>query len=302
MYRLTRQLDLESYYTHMNITRSDAAYWPQFSSPHNTDPLFVVPASSSNMVGAAVHFHSGEVWNARAGYEWTGTNDPGYVTDPRTNQRLFGDVTITPVHWLSFSNDFSMVLQRSFPVVQRSNHLYVDSAFVTIKPIPQWSIGGGYTYLQDNLRTDMQFANDAAVAVYTQTLVPYKQLSQTYSIRSTYDLKQRLGLSVNFAHSAAHSGMRPDVNPATYPIFPWTTAPGGDPQFPAHFAGALALAAGTISQVDVPQTLIGSTADYHFRSGFDSGFRFDYGSYTDSIRPGLTGKLQSYTAFFGRVW
>jgi hypothetical protein len=42
--------------------------------------------------------------------------------------------------------------------------------------------------------------------------------------------------------------------------------------------------------------------DYHFRSGLDSGLRFDYGSYTDNIRPDLTGKLRSYTAFFGRVW
>jgi hypothetical protein len=43
-------------------------------------------------------------------------------------------------------------------------------ALVTIKPVPQWSIGGGYTYLQDNLRTDMQLANDPAVGVYTQPL------------------------------------------------------------------------------------------------------------------------------------
>ena len=293
-YRISRQFDLESYYTRMNITRSDATLWPQISSPDNTDPLFVVPKSFSNVVGTAVHFHSGEMWNARAGYEWTGTHDPGYVTDPRTNHRLFGDVTITPVHWLSFGNEASIVLQRSFPVVQRTNHLYVDSSFVTIKPVPQWTIGGGYTYLQDNLRTDMTFENDPAAAVYTQALVPYKQLSQTYSIRSTYELKKRLGLNVSFAHSAAHSGMRPNLNPADYPFFP-----GVDPTL---FAQALALAAGRISQVDVPQTLVGSMVDYHFRSGFDGGLRFDYGSYTDNIRPDLTGKLRSYTAFFGRVW
>ncbi len=295
-YRVSRQFDLESYYTRMNITRSNAALWPQISSPDNTDPLFVVPASFSNIVGTAVHFHSAELWNARAGYEWTGTHDPGYVTDPRTNHRLFGDVTITPVHWLSFGNDVSIILQRSFPVIQRTNHLYVDSSFVTIKPVPQWSIGGGYTYLQDNLRTDITFENDPAAAVYTQALVPYKQLSQTYSIRSSYELKKRLGLNVSFAHSAAHSGMRPDVNPADYPVFP---VGGADPTL---FAQALALAAGRISQVNVPQTLVGSTVDYHFRSGFDGGLRFNYGSYTDYIRPDLTGKLRSYTAFFGRVW
>src|ERR1017187_724331 len=177
-YRVSKQFDLESYYKRMNITRSNSVLWPQFSSPDNTDPLFVVASTFSNIAGFAVHFHSAESWNARLGYEWTGTHDPGYVTDPHTNHRLFGDLSITPAHWLTIGNDASMVLQQSFPVVQRSNHLYVDTAFVTIKPVPQWSIGGGYTYLQDNLRTDMQLANDAAVGLYTQPLVPYKQLSQ----------------------------------------------------------------------------------------------------------------------------
>jgi len=301
-YRASKQFDLESYYQRMNVTRSNAGLWPQFSSPNNTDPLYVVPASFSNIAGAALHFHSAELWNARAGYEWTGTHDPGYVTDPRTNNRLFGDVTITPAHWLTIGNDASVILQKSFPVVQRTNRFYVDSVFVTIKPVPQWSIGGGYTYLQDNLRTDMQFGNDSFVAVYTQPLVPYKELDQTYSLRSTLEVKKRLGLNVSFAHSAAHSGMRPDVNPADYPAFPWTTAQGGDPQFPAHFAGALAIGAGPVSQMNVPQTLIAAIGDYHFRSGFDSGLRFNYGSYTDYVRPDLTGKLRSYTVFFGRVW
>jgi hypothetical protein len=307
-YRMSKHFDLETHYTRMNITRSNSTLWPQFSSPDNTDPLYVVPATFSNTAGAAVHYHSAELWNARVGYEWTGTHDPGYVTDPHTNNRLFGNVTITPVHWFTIGNDGSMILQQSFPVVQRTNHLYVDSVFVTIKPVPEWSIGGGYTYLQDNLRTDMQFGNDAAVVVYTQPLVPYKQLSQTYSIHSTYELKKRLGLNVSFAHSAAHSGMRPDLNPADYPTFePGTTTP-------ALFAAALGIGAGPVSQVNVPQTLIGATGNYHLRSGFDGGLRFNYGSYTDNTiwntpgidpllkRPDVNGKLQSYSVFFGRVW
>ncbi len=296
-YRVSRQLDLESYYTRMNITRSDTSLWPQISSPDNTDPLMVVPATFSNVVGAALHFHSGEIWNVRTGYEWTGTHSPGYVTDPRTNNRVFGDVTLTPVHWLTFSNDASIVLQRSFPVIQRTNHLYVDTAFLTLRPVPQWSIGGGYTYLQENLRTDITWENDPAAAVYTQSLMPYKELSQTFSLRSSYELKKRLGLNVNFAHSVAHSGMRPDVNPADYPPFP----PDGGVD-PAAFAAALGLSAGLVSQVNVPQTIVGSTADYHFRSGFDGGLRFNYGSYRDYIRPDLNGKLRSYTVFFGRTW
>jgi hypothetical protein len=301
-YRVTKQFDLESYYKHMNITRTNAGLWPSVASPDNTDPLFVVPESTSNVVGTDVHFHSAELWDARVGYEWTGTHDPGYVTDPRTNQRLFGDLTITPVRWISFGNDASMILQKSFPVIQRTNHLYVDTSFVTIKPIPQWSIVGGYTYLQDNLRTDTTFLNDAAVGVYTQSLMPYKELDQTYSLRTTVEVKKRLGLNLSFAHSVAHSGMRPDLNPADYPVFPWTTDPDGDPQYPAHFAGALAIGAGLVSQMNVPQTLIGATGDYHFRSGFDGGLRFNYGSYTDLIRPDLDGKLRSYTIFMGRTW
>ena len=301
-YRVSKQFDVETHYTRMNITRSNSTFWPQFSSPDNTDPLYIEPVSFSNVAGVAAHFHSAELWNARVGYEWTGTHDPGYVTDPHTNNRLFGNVTLTPVRWLTLGNDASITLQKSFPVVQRTNHLYADTTFVTIKPVPQWTIGGAYTYLQDNLRTDITYLNDPAVAVYTQPLTPYKQLSQTFSIHSTYELKKRLGLNVNFAHSAAHSSLRPDVNPADYPPFPWTTDPNGDPQFPAHFANALAIGAGPVSQVNVPQTLIGATGDYHLRAGFDGGLRFNYGSYTDNIRPDLTGKLRSYSVFFGRVW
>ena len=304
-YRVSKEFDLETHYTRMNITRSNSSLWPQFSSPDNTDPLYVVPVSFSNVVGVAAHFHSAELWNARVGYEWTGTHDPGYVTDPHTNHRLFGNVTITPAHWLTFGNDASIVLQRSFPVVQRTNHLYVDSIYVTIKPVPQWSVGGGYTYLQDNLRTDMQLANDSAVGLYTQPLVPYKQLSQTFSIHSTYELKKRLGLNLSFARSLAHSGWRPDLNPADYPNFPGAVSVAGytsEAAFAAAFSNALGIGAGPVSQMNVPQTLIGATGDYHLRSGFDGGLRFNYGRYTDNIRPDLTGKLQSYSVFFGRVW
>jgi hypothetical protein len=303
LYRVSKHFDFESYYKRMNVTRSNSALWPQVSSPDNTDPLYIVPVTSSNTLGVGAHYHSAELWNVRAGYEWTGTHNPGYVTDPRTNNRLYGDVTLTPVRWVTFGNNASMVLQKSFPAVQRTNRLYVDSIFVTVKPVPQWSIGGGYTYLQDNLHTDITWENDPAVVVYTQPQVPYKQLTQTISIHSTYELKKRLGLNVSFAHSAAHSEIRPDLNPADYPpIQPGTTTAD-------LFAMALGLAGGPVSQVNVPQTLVGATGNYHFRSGFDGGLRFNYGSYTDNtiwntpgVRPNVNGKLQSYSVFFGRVW
>jgi len=311
-YRVAKQFDVETHYTRTNITRSNSTLWPQFSSPDNTDPLFVVPETFSNTVGATVRYHSADLWNARVGYDWTGTHDPGYVTDPHTNHHLFGNVTITPEHWLTLGNDASMLLQQSFPVVQRTNHLYVDSIFVTIKPAPKWSVGGGYTYLQDNLRTDMQLANDPAVGTYTQPLSPYKQLSQTFSIHTTYELAKRVGLNLNIARSLAHSGWRPDLNPADYPNFPGAVSVAGYPSeaaFAAAFSNALGIGSGPVSQVNVPQTLIGTTGNYHFRSGFDGGLRFNYGSYTDNtiwnisgVRPNVNGKLQSYSVFFGRVW
>jgi hypothetical protein len=103
--------------------------------------------------------------------------------------------------------------------------------------------------------------------------------------------------------------MRPDVNPADYPAFPWTRDPNGDPLFPQHFAAALATGAGPVSEVNVPQTLVGASGNYHLRSGFDGGLRFNYGSYTDNTiwntaayRHNVNGKLQSYSVFFGRVW
>jgi hypothetical protein len=305
IYRATRQIDLETYYKRLNITRSDTSLWPQISSPDNFDPLMVVPRTFSNIAGFALRFHTEQLWNARVGYEWTGTHAPGYVTDPETNHRIFGDLSITPVQWLSFTNDGSIILQQSFPAIQRSNRLYVDSTFVTIRPVPKWSIGAGYTYMQDNLRTDMRLMNDAAIGTYIQPLVPYKEVDQTFSVRTSYELKKRLAFEVDFSRSLAHSGFRPDLNPADYPVFPGAVSVAGyasNADFVAAFSQALGLASGPISLMDVPQSILGSTLNYHAQKGFDGGLRFNYGSYADRIRPDLSGVLRSYTAFFGRVW
>ncbi len=304
-YRASKRFDIDSYYKRVNTTRSNASLWPQISSPDNYDPLFVVPATSSNVAGIDVRFHTDRVWVARAGYEWTGTNDPGYVTDPKTNDRIFGDLTVSPTQWISFTNDASIVLQQSFPAVQRSNHLYVDSSFLTIKPIPQWNIGAGYTYMQDNLRTDMRFMNDSAIGLYTETLVPYKQLNQVFTINTGYQIKQRLALQVDFARSLAHSGFRPDLNPADYPVFPGAVSVAGYPTEAAYasaFSQALGLASGPVSLVNVPQSILGSTLNYHFDKGFDGGLRFNYGSYADRMHPDLSGQLRSYIVFAGKTW
>ena len=308
-YRATRQFDLETYYKRWNVTRSNASLWPQASSPDNYDPLLVVPATFSNIAGLALRFHTEQMWNARAGYEWTGTHDPGYVTDPHTNHRIFGDLTISPTQRLSFTNDASITLQQSFPAVQRSNRLYVDTTFVNFRPVPQWNVGAGYTYLQDNLRTDMRLLNDATIGLYTQPLVPYKQLSQSFSVHTNYELKKRMSLGVDFARSVAHSGFRPDLNPADYPAFNYLNAfmVNGNPYpslaaYTSAFSGALGIASGPVSLMEVPQSIVGSTFNYHFRSGFDSGLHYNYGRYADRVHPDLSGQLRSYTAFLGRVW
>ncbi len=329
-YRLSKQFDAEAYYKRMNITRSNTSLWPQVSSPNNIDPIFfvgsgftnIVPATFSNIAGLALHYHSGELWDARTGYEWTGTHAPGYVTDPRTSHRIFGDVTLTPVSWLNLGDDASILLQQSFAgflpaegvPLQRSNHLYTNTTFLTVKPAPLWSIAAAYTYLQDNLRTSMQFDNDAAVGLYLQPLVPYKEVSQSYSLRTEYEMKKKLRLKADFARTLAHSGYRPDLNPADYPIFPGAVDVAGyasQADYANAFSQALGLSSILVSQVDVPQSVVGIIADYHTHSGFDGGLRFSYGSYADRIgrlsvngftRPDLSGQLRSYTVFFGRVW
>ena len=323
-YRLSKQFDVETYYKRLNVTRSNAQLWPHaapFSSDFdNYDPLLVVPSSFSNIAGFAVRFHSERLWNARTGYEWTGTHDPGYVTDPHTSHRIFGDVTLTPVSWFTIGNDGSINLQQSFPVIQRSNHLYADTTFVTVRPIPEWTVGGGFTYLQDNLRTDIRVMNDSGIGLYTQTLAPYKELNQNYSFRTSYEIKKRFGIGIDFARSLAHSSWRPDLNTAHYPTFDWAFAGyNSAADYLNAFSASLALGSGVASQINVPQTIIASTADYRFGKGFNGGLRFNYGSYANHVntvynspgqysqplffnRSDLSGALRSYSVFFGRAW
>jgi hypothetical protein len=50
--------------------------------------------------------------------------------------------------WFCFSNDANMILQRSFAGVfpltkqslRRTDPHHVDTAFVTIQPVPQWTL------------------------------------------------------------------------------------------------------------------------------------------------------------------
>ena len=239
----------------------------------NTDLLTVVPSSFSNTTGLALRYHDRGYWSARAGYEWTGTHHPGYLLVPQSNNRTFADVWFTPTQWLVFSNDISVILQNAFPAIplpnnpgapygpmdtglssdfQRRNRFYTETASATLRLVPGWNLGLGYSYQQNNLTTYMAFQNDSAVGyVLDEPAVPYKQITQAYWGESTYTIKGRLGLNLRLTYNSSRSGMRPDVNPNDAALLGNAAllAPGTfDPMglFPAAL-GNLAFAATQIS-------------------------------------------------------
>ncbi len=305
-YELAHHLDLEANYRHSAISRSNAFLWPQIYSFDNTDRLYVVPSSSSNTTGLTLRYHGDSHWNARAGYEWTGTNQPGYLVVPGSNNRIFGDVTLMPARWLTFTNDLSIIVQNAFPVIQRRNRFYAETASATLAPVPSWNLVLGYSYQQNNLDTYMAFQNDAAAGyVVQEPLVPYKQLSQSYWIQSSYKYKQRLGVNLALAHNSAHSGMLPDVNPNDYLLLgngPLVQNGTFDPGLFQQALGAIQLGSTLVSQVNVPQFIGQGKLYYLLPHGFDTGFLLYYGSYRDYTNPSLNGTLRSYSIYFGRSW
>jgi predicted CXXCH cytochrome family protein len=304
-YELANHLDFETYYRYTGISRSNAFLWPQIYSFDNTDLLQVVPSSSSNTTGLALRYHGGG-WSARAGYEWTGTQNPGYLTDPMNNNRIFGNVTLTPAHWLTFTNDNSFIVQNGFPVIQRRNRFYTETADAALTFGPNWNLDLGYSYQQDNLVTYMAFQNDRGVHyVIDEPFVPYRQLSQTYWVQSAYKFKQRWGLNLGLSHNSAHSGMLPDVNPNDYlqlgnaSFVEQGTFNSGLFQ---QALGAVELGSTLGSQVNVPQLIGQGKVFYLLPRGFDTGFLIYYGSYRDFTNPNLNGILRGYNIYFGRSW
>ena len=320
-YDLPRDFNIEARYQHGGITRSNASLWPQVYSIDNTDLLTVVPSSSSNTAGLALRYHPRGLWSARAGYEWTGTHDPGYLVVPKSNNRTFADVSLTPTNWLVFSNDLSIIVQNAFAAIpllradgtglpgdfQRRNRFYVDTASATVHVVPAWNLGLGYSYEQNNLTTYMAFQNDSGAGyVINEPAVPYKQLSQSVWGESGYTFKQRLLLNLRVTHNSAHSGMRPDVNPADAArlgnlslLQSGTFDPDG--LFPASL-GNVQFAANQISQVIVPQWIGQSKLEYQFPRQFEGGLIFYYGSYRDYWNPGLNGTLRTFNLHVGRSW
>ncbi|MFI5058896.1 MAG: cytochrome c3 family protein [Candidatus Acidiferrales bacterium] len=334
-YELPKGFDVEVHYKRSGITRSNAALWQQFdpaifasySSPSqiysidNSDLLKVVPSSSSNTTGLALRYHDIGHWSARAGYEWTGTHDPGYLIVPQSNNRVFADVWFTPTQRLVFANDISVILQNAFPAIpllrpdgnglsgdfQRRNRFYTETASATLRFVPGWDLGLGYSYQQNNLTTYMAFQNDAGPGyVVDQPALPYKQILQAYWGESTYTAKQRLGLNLRITYNSARSGFRPDVNPndaAQLGNLALIQSGAFDPSglFPAALSN-LQFAATQVSGVIVPQWIGQSKAYYLFPRKFEGGLNFYYGSYRDYWNPNLNGVLRTFTIYVGRSW
>jgi predicted CXXCH cytochrome family protein len=323
-YELAKGLDVEANYKHGGITRSNASLWPQGYSFDNTDLQMVVPSSSSNTAGLALRYYDRGLWSERAGYEWTGTHDPRYLIVPQSDNRIFSNFTLTPAALLTFANDTSIIVQNAFPAIalpntpgdfQRRNRFYIDTASATVRVLPTWNLGLGYSYQQNNLTTYMAFQNDNGVGyVLDQPAVPYKQITQAYWGESSYTYRQRLGLNLRLTYNSARSGFRPDINPNDAALLGnQSLISGGNcdlgappPCFsPSMFGAALNnmdFSATQISEVVVPQWIGQSKAYYIFPRKFEGGLLFYYGSYRDYWNPNLNGTLRTFNIYVGRSW
>lgn len=340
-YELPRGFDVEPYYRRSGITRSNAALWPQLYSVDNTDLLTVVPSSFSNTTGLALRYHDRSSWSARAGYEWTGTHHPGYLIVPQSNNRAFANVWVTPAKWLVFSNDVDVIVQNDFspvplpntpnavppspptpltqsfgffiaglpPTFQRRDRLYTETLSATFRPEPDWNLGLGYSYQQNNLATYMAFQNDSATGyILDEPLVPYKQITQAYWGESSYLAKRRFGFNLRVTYNSSRSGFRPDVNAADAAKLGNACLMAGtcgtfDPSglFPSALNN-LAFSATQISGVIVPEWIGQGKAYYLFPRKFEGGFVFYYGSYRDYWNPNLNGVLRTFNVYIGRSW
>jgi len=314
-FELPGGFSVEAHFKRTGITRSNASLWPQIYSISNVDLLTVVPSSTSNTMGVALRYHDGGLWNARAGYEWTGTDHPGYLIVPGRNHRVFGSLWVTPKPWLTFSNDASTVVQNAFPSVplpnnpgnfQRRDRFYTESASACLHPVPEWNLGFGYSYQQNNLTTYLAFQNDSSVGyVVDDPAVLYKQLSQVVWGDSTYLVKQRFGLDLRLTNNASSSGYRPDLNPNDAALLGNSALIDQAAFDPAMFQSALdnlAFSSTQISAVKVPQWIGRGKAYYLLPHKIEGGAIFYYGSYADHWNPNLNGVLRTFEVYVGRTW
>jgi hypothetical protein len=320
--------NVEAHYRRSGITRSNASLWPQIYSMDNTDLLTVVPSSTSDAAGAALRYRN-RLWTARAGDEWTKTQHPGFLIVPQNQNRIFANLSLTPASWLVLSNDASILVQNTFPAValpnsptaaqsfggdiaglpldfQRRDRFYTDAANATMRFVPGWDLGLGYSYQQNNLTSYMAFQNDSSVNyIDDEPNVPYKQLSQVFWGDSTYTVKQRLGLDLRLTHNASSSGFRPDLNPndaAQLGNAALIQQGTFDPVMFQSALGNLALSSTQISGVKVPQWIGQGKAYYLFPYKIEGGTVFYYGSYGDHWNPNLNGVMRTFDVYIGRTW
>lgn len=267
----------------------------------------MVPSSTSNTTGLALRYHDRNSWSARAGYEWTGTNNPGFLIVPQSNNRAFADVWLTPTKWLVLGNDFNAIVQNAFPAIplpntpteapgfggsisglppdfQRRNRYCFETLSATLKPLPEWNLGVGYSYQQNNLTTYMAFQNDSSVGyVVDEPAVPIKQITQAYWRESSYFFQKRLGVNLRITYNSSRTGMRPDVNTndanllgSQFLISQGNCDLGAaSPCFsPSMFSAALnnlAFSATQISEVIVPQWISQGKVHYVLPRRFEGG-------------------------------
>ena len=328
-FELPAGFSVETRYKRSGITRSNATLWPQIYSIDNTDLQTVIPSSTSNSAGLALRYRNGGVWNARVGYEWTGTDHPGYLIVPGSDNRMFASVWLTPTSWLTLSNDTNILVQNAFPNAalpntptdsqgfggdisglpanfQRRDRFYTDAVSATLHSVQNWNLGLGYSYLQNDLNTYMAFQNDSSVNyVVDNPLVPYKQLSQVVWGNTDYTIKDRFGFKLLFTRNASSSGYRPDLNPndaANLGNAAMIQQGVFDPVGYQSALDNLALSSTQISQVRVPQWIGQSKAYFLFPRKFEGGAIFNYGSYADQWNPNLNGVLRTFDVYVGRTW
>ena len=70
-------------------------------------------------------------------------------------------------------SDYLTALQQPF---SRWNRLYLNTTTVTLRPVNDWSLGLGYGYYQNNLRSDLMYGTDP---FYAESLVPFKAINQS---------------------------------------------------------------------------------------------------------------------------
>jgi hypothetical protein len=265
---------------------------------------------SEGVEGAFMRVHRGISqrvdWSERVGYEWTGTRNPGYLTEPGRNNRVFGRVTFSPVAWFTVSNDTSLMFEDDFPIIARRNRFYLDTASATVVVTPAWNVQLGYAYQRNDLSTYMAFQNDPTAGyVLDIPTVPFDQRNRTWWGQSTLNWRRHLALNIRLTYNSAFSAMRPALGGDNAVLFGNGSLIQQGLFDPAAFGQALdavQLGATQISEVDVPQWIgegkLTCALRYHLNAGVDIG----YGSYRDVWNPNLNGTLRLVVISIGRAW